>query len=197
MGLIIQRSILEDDVISGCRKNKSEAQRFLFEKHSPKMLGVCQRYIKDTSEAEDVMVGGFVKVFSKIRQFKGEGSLEGWIRRIMINEALIYLRKHRHMYLEVDIQDIEHEPEYALLENNLEAEDVLDIVQKLPEGYRTVFNLFAVEGYSHKEIAEILGINVNTSKSQLSRARKLLQKFLMEREVWEKENIRNYEKLQI
>jgi len=157
------------------------------------MLGVCRRYIKDNAEAEQVMVGGFVKIFQKMNQFKGEGSFEGWVRRIMVNEALIYIRKNKNMYLEMDISKADDEPDYQMMDERLEAEDLLAIVRKLPEGYRMVFNLYAIEGYSHKEIAEELGINVNTSKSQLSRARKLLQQLLKVREEWENNKLLRYE----
>ena len=141
------------------------------------------------------MIGGFIKVFEKILQYKGDGIFEGWVRKIMINESLIYLRKNRYMYLEVDISNADYEPDYDLLNNRLDAEDLMEIVQKLPEGYRTVFNLYSIEGFTHKEIGEKLEINVNTSKSQLSRARKLLQKYLQERELWEKKKMISYEKL--
>ena len=197
MGLILQRSKKEDDIIAGCRKKHSRAQQLLYEKYAAKMSAVCRRYIKDPSEAESVMIGGFIKVFEKIFQYKGNGNFEGWVKKIMINESLIYLRKNRNMYLEVNISNADHEPDYDLLDNRLEAEDLLEMVQKLPEGYRTVFNLYAIEGFTHKEIAEKLEINVNTSKSQLSRARKLLQKFLLERELWEKKKMVSYEKLLI
>ncbi len=195
MRLIIQRSIKEEIIISGCRKKHSRAQKLLFEKYAAKMSAVCRRYIKDPSEAESVMIGGFIKVFEKILQYKGDGIFEGWVRKIMINESLIYLRKNRYMYLEVDISNADYEPDYDLLNNRLDAEDLMEIVQKLPEGYRTVFNLYAIEGFTHKEIGEKLEINVNTSKSQLSRARKLLQKYLQERELWEKKKMISYEKL--
>ena len=116
-----------------------------------------------------------VKVFEKLDQFSGEGSLEGWVRRVMVNESLMYIRKNKNMSLEVDVEHAEFEPNYQTLENTLEAQDLMNLIAELPVGYRTVFNLYAIEGYNHKEIAETLGINENTSKSQLSRARKLLQ----------------------
>ena len=112
MTLIIQKSKSEEGIIKGCRKQQSNAQRLLFERYSGKMLGICKRYVRDASEAELVMVGGFVKIFQKIDQFKGEGSFEGWVRRIMVNESLIYLRKNKYMYLESDITEVE-EPDYT------------------------------------------------------------------------------------
>lgn len=133
-------------------------------------------------EAEDVMVAAFTKIFERVNQFKNEGSFEGWIRRIMVNESLTYLRKNKSMYVETDIEAAEREPDYTKLENQLEADDLLKLIGELPAGYRIVFNLYAMDGYSHKEIADQLGISENTSKSQLSRARIFLQKRLLELE---------------
>ena len=186
MRLIIQRSKTEEALVKGCKKNDTTSQQVLFDKYGPRMLGLCRRYINDAAIAEDVMICAFTKVFAKITQFKGVGSFEGWIRRIMINESLIYLRKNRNMYVEVDIEQARQAIHYDILESRLAAEELLKIIQELPEGYRIVFNLYAIEGYTHKEISEELGININTSKSQLSRARKWLQSRLMEIEQTEK-----------
>ncbi len=172
----------ETELIDQCRKGQRKAQQALYEKYARLMLAVCARYISDKSEAEDVMIGGFVKVFSKLDQFKHEGSFEGWIRRIMVNESLTYIRRNKHMYLEVDIEEAQRSPDYAVLDNHLHAEDLMKLIGQLPTGYRTVFNMYAIEGFSHREIAEQLGITENTSKSQLSRARSLLQKHLLQRE---------------
>jgi RNA polymerase sigma-70 factor (ECF subfamily) len=136
----------------------------------------------ELQEAEDILVCGFTKVFRKIDQFKGDGSFEGWIRRIMVNESLTYIRKNKSMFLEVEIEKADREPDYAQMHNQLEVEDLQKIIDQLPTGYKTVFNLYAIEGFSHKEIAEKLGINENTSKSQLSRARVHLQKLLLQAE---------------
>ncbi|MEP2771053.1 MAG: sigma-70 family RNA polymerase sigma factor [Fulvivirga sp.] len=183
----------EDRLISKCRKQDGKAQKALYDKYASKMLGVCHRYIKDTDQAEDVMITGFVKVFEKIDQFKSEGSFEGWIRRIMVNQSLSFIRKNKGMYLEVDIEVADREPDYKSLNDNLEAQDLLTLINNLPTGYQTVFNLYAIEGYSHKEIAEKLQISENTSKSQLSRARTLLQKQLIEQEEMVNEKIKSYE----
>lgn len=142
------------------------------------MYGICRRYVKNSMQAEDVLVSAFTKVFEKIGQFKGEGSFEGWIRRIIINEALTSLRKSRAMMIETDLQQAEREPDYDGLSDHLEAEDLLRLIERLPPGYRVVFNMYAIDGFSHKEIADHLGISENTSKSQLSRARTYLQKSL-------------------
>jgi RNA polymerase sigma-70 factor (ECF subfamily) len=170
----------EDDLIKGCLRRDPHAQQQLFDIYSSRMYGVCYRYVKHAMEAEDILVMAFTKVFERISQFKGEGSFEGWIRRIMINESLTYLRKKRTMYLETDLEKADREPDYDQLGDHLEAEDLLKMIDQLPPGYRVVFNMYAIDGYSHKEIADQLGINENTSKSQLSRARTYLQKLLVE-----------------
>lgn len=157
------------------------------------MLAVCIRYVKDRMEAEHVMVGGMVKVFKNIGQFQEQGSFEGWIRRIMVNESLMYLRKNKNMALSSDIDEVKEEPNYDALSDSLNADELLKIIEGLPVGYRTVFNLYAIEGYKHDEIAEMLGISTGTSKSQLNRARKLLQKQLVEIEN-EAKNIVSYGK---
>lgn len=182
MKLTINRSTTEEQLIEGCLKGDPKFQKDLYLKYSSLMFAVCLRYVKSETEAEDILIQGFTKVFKKIKQFERKGSFEGWIRRIMVNESLTYLRKNRSMYMEVDIEKADMKPNLSKLENNLEAEDLMKIVHKLPDGYRSVFNLYAIEGYSHKEISDLLGISENTSKSQLSRARKLLQKYLMDAE---------------
>ncbi|GAA0893074.1 RNA polymerase sigma factor [Fulvivirga kasyanovii] len=180
----------EEVLIRRCRKQDGQAQKDVYDKYASKMLAICIRYIKEPDQAEDVMISAFMKVFDRIDQFKGEGSFEGWIRRIMVNESLTYIRRNKGMYLEVDIEYADREPDYNTLSTHLEAEDLLNLIQQLPIGYRTVFNLYAVEGYSHKEIAEQLEISENTSKSQLSRARTLLQKQLLNAEKTLQEKIK-------
>lgn len=182
MRLTIHRSE-EEALIKKCRDFDRQAQQAVYDKYSAKMFGLSLRYVKDETDAEDVVIGSFVKVFEKIDQFKGDGSFEGWIRRIVVNESLGHIRKNKSMYLEVDIEHADREPDYSSLNSHLEAKDLMKLVQQLPVGYRTVFNLYAVEGYSHKEIAVELGVSENTSKSQLSRARALLQKQLLETEA--------------
>jgi len=169
----------EHDLIKDCRQGDRNAQRELYDLYSSRMYAVCYRYVKNSMEAEDVMVTAFMKVFDHIGQFKGEGSFEGWIRRIMVNEALTHLRRNRHMHLETDITYADREPHYDHHSSQLEADDLINMIQELPAGYRAVFNMFAIDGYSHKEIADQLGISENTSKSQLNRARAYLQKMLL------------------
>lgn len=181
MGLQIYRA-RENDWIEGCKRQNREAQRSLYEFYSGKMYTLCCRYIKDKMEAEDVLVMAFTKIFERIDQYKGDGSFEGWIRKVMVNESLSYLRKNKNMYLETDIEAADREPNFENLESQLEADDLMKMIEELPTGYRIVFNLFAIDGYSHQEIADHLGISENTSKSQLSRARGLLQKRLLKAE---------------
>jgi RNA polymerase sigma-70 factor (ECF subfamily) len=181
MGYQIYHAV-DNELVEGCRKQDRHAQRFLFERFSGRMLALCCRYVKDRMDAEDVMVVAFTKVFDRIRQYKGEGSFEGWVRRIMVNESLTYLRKNKSMYLETDIEAAEREPDYDKLGGELEAEDLRKLIADLPTGYRIVFNLYAIDGFSHQEIAQQLGVSENTSKSQLSRARAFLQKRLTDTE---------------
>ncbi len=172
----------EDELINGCKARNRDAQRSLYDQYSSKMYALCYRYVKDSMEAEDVLVTAFTKIFERIDQFKGEGSFEGWIRRVIVNEALTYLRRNRSMYLETDLEAAEREPDYQNINDHLEAEELMQMIQELPSGYRIVFNMYAIDGYSHKEIADQLGISENTSKSQLSRARTYLQKMLIDRD---------------
>lgn len=168
----------EQELIQGCRRGDRAAQKRLYDSFSPKMYALCCRYVKDSMEAEDVLVTAFTKILDKIDQYKSEGSFEGWIRRVVVNEALTWLRRNRNMYLELELEAADYEPDYKSLSDHLEAEDLMTMINELPSGYRIVFNLYAIDGYSHKEIADQLGISENTSKSQLSRARAYLQKLL-------------------
>lgn len=181
MALTLHRSN-EEELLAGCRKRNRQAQQRLYATYSAKMYSLCYRYVKSSMEAEDVLVTSFTKVFDKIDQFKSEGSFEGWIRRIVVNEALTWLRKNRSMYMETNLDKADYEPDYDNLSDHLETEDLLRMIQQLPTGYQIVFNLYAIDGYSHKEIAEQLNISENTSKSQLSRARVYLQKLLAQQE---------------
>lgn len=179
----------EEDLIKGCVRRERNAQKQLFDLYSAKMFGICYRYVKNPMEAEDILVTAFTKIFERIEQFKGEGSFEGWVRRIIVNESLTFLRKARSMYVEADLEEADRTPDYDNISDHLEAEDLLNMIQQLPAGYRVVFNMYAIDGYSHKEIAEHLGISENTSKSQLSRARVYLQRMLIENEWSGKQNI--------
>jgi RNA polymerase sigma factor (sigma-70 family) len=172
----------DEELIEGCRRQNRQAQKRLYEQYSSKFYALCCRYVKDKMEAEDVLITAFTKILDKIDQYTGEGNFEGWMRRVMVNEALSYLRRNKNMYLETTIEAANYEPDYNKLENQLEAEDLMKLIETLPSGYKIVFNMYAIDGYSHKEIAEQLGITESTSKSQLSRARTALQKSLIETE---------------
>jgi RNA polymerase sigma-70 factor (ECF subfamily) len=166
----------ETTLVKECVIGNPRAQRALFDKFASKMLGVCIRYAKDTEQAEDILQDGFVKVFSKLKDFKSEGSLEGWIRRVMVNTALDQIRKNSKMLGDISTDDVAYKLENndTILEN-LMAEDLMKMIKSMPDGYRVVFNMFAIEGYSHAEIGDTLGITESTSKSQYSRARAYLR----------------------
>ncbi|WP_100336159.1 RNA polymerase sigma factor [Hymenobacter chitinivorans] len=166
------------DLIAACRQGSGRAQKLLYERFAGMMLGVCIRYLRRREDAEEAMLGGFAKVFRALDQYRHEGSFEGWIRRIMVNEALGQLRRKEPLHLAIDDMVTDVPATAAEAESNLHAADLLALLADLPAGYRTVFNLYAVEGYTHPEIAELLGISEGTSKSQLSKARAMLQRRL-------------------
>jgi RNA polymerase sigma-70 factor (ECF subfamily) len=171
----------EKKLIRRACSGRRDAQKALYDSYAPKMLALCQRYIKDAHFAEDVMIEGFVKVFRNLPGFRFEGSFEGWIRRIMVREAIDYLRKRQFV-----VFDDTRVAEDGSVENNadpFQLEALEHLIDSLPEGYRLVFTLYAVEGYKHAEIAEVLGISENTSKSQLYKARKQLQERLKETSI--------------
>ena len=171
---IIKLHNKEKSLIKKAIANNREAQQMLFEQYSPKMLGVCRQYVKDLHHAEDLLLQGFLKVFTNLHRFKHEGSFEGWIRRIMVNTCISYLRKKNI----IDLSDEDYIFNDSATESleNTSVEDIQKLIDQLPEGYKMVFNLYAIEGYKHSEIAEKLDISESTSKSQLFKARKLLQK---------------------
>lgn len=172
----------EKDIIAGCVQGKAKYQSLLYEKYGGKMFATCLRYASDYHSAEDVLQEGFIKVYSNIEKYRNEGSFEGWMRRIFVNTAIELIRKNTAFY-ELSETDTSNGEWHTPLENGfdgLAAQDLMDIIQSLSVGYRTIFNLYAIEGYTHKEIAELLNINEGTSKSQLARARYLLQKRLEE-----------------
>ena len=169
----------EEQIIEGCLKNDRKAQKMLYDRYASLFLGICLRYAQSRSEAEDVLQDGFVKIFFRIKQYKGQGSFEGWMKRIIVNTAISNYRSNLKHYYKQDIQEL---PDYSLKMNipdcDFTRDELLSIVQNLPTGYRMVFNLYAIEGYKHKEIARMLDIDITTSKSQYSRAKKIIQKKL-------------------
>ncbi|MBR9855620.1 MAG: RNA polymerase sigma factor [Algicola sp.] len=168
----------EKQLIKKSIKGDPQAQKLLYEKFSPKMLGVCRQYIKDLHFAEDVMVHGFVKVFNHLNSYEHRGSFEGWVRAIMVRESISYLRKKQFVVYDDDAVVAEGEAPASISEGLLDVEYVQHLIDGLPEGYKAVFLLYVIEGYGHKEIAEMLDITEGTSKSQLFKARKMLQENL-------------------
>lgn len=171
---VIQFYKNETQLIRKAAKQNRDAQHRLYEKHAPKMLSVCRQYIRDIHHAEEVMMSGFLKVFLNLDRFKFEGSFEGWMRRIMINESISFLRKEKQIFFTEEIANYTEES-WNNINTELEVEQIQELIDSLPEGYRMVFVLYAVEGYKHSEIAKMLNISDNTSKTQLFKARKLLQ----------------------
>lgn len=169
----------ENKLIDRAAKNNRNAQNVLFEMYAPKMLSVCRYYISDLHYAEEVMLKGFFKVFTKLKQYKKEGNFEGWIRKIMVREALSFLRQKRN--IEFTDEKIEfNNTNVSTVDTHLELDEIQQLIDALPEGYRVVFNMYVLEGYKHNEIAGILNITEGTSKSQLFKARKILQQRITE-----------------
>jgi RNA polymerase sigma-70 factor (ECF subfamily) len=164
-----------NQLLKDCLKLKPGAQRMLYEHFAPAMLGVCFRYTKSMNDAEEVLQEGFVKVFTRLQQFKGEGDLGGWIRRIMINTALTYLKTNQRYRYELSFEEMPlHVVSTENPEVNLQTKELAELIRQLPAGFQTIFNLYAIEGYNHVEIASMLGISEGTSRSQYSRARSIL-----------------------
>lgn len=173
----------EDELIEGCRKGSRAFQKALYDRYCRKMLVVCLRYSKTTAEAEDIVQEGFVKVFQGLKDFRRESKLDTWITRIMVNTALNVQRKKLYLYPMVDVTEIVL-PEEEMSISGINVAQLLEMIQSLPQGCQIVFNLFAIEGYSHKEIAEMLGISEGTSKSQFARAKSLLQAKLLKESTY-------------
>jgi len=169
--------LTDEQLLSQCLNNNRKAQNILYKKFSPKLFGTCLRYSKNNTDAEDILQEGFIKIFKYLKDFRNEGYFEGWMRKIMVTTALNFYKRKSLLNKEVD-PDIVNAPSMSVPDviSLLSSEELLSMIQELPNGYRMVFNLNTIEGYSHKEIGEIMNISVNTSKSQLSRARNSLQK---------------------
>ncbi|WP_316792080.1 RNA polymerase sigma factor [Pedobacter frigoris] len=171
-----------DELLEGCKADNRKMQEALYTQTSSKMLAVCMRYAKDRMEAEDVLQMGYIKVFQKVKEYRGDGSFEGWIRRIMVNTAIESYRKNLRSMNVVPIEDAHEQPATGFDFSRLGMQDLMKVIQKLADGYRVVFNMYIIEGYSHKEISETLGISEGASKSQLSRARAILREEIMKME---------------
>ncbi len=169
------QNITETDLLRGCLAGDRRMQEELYRRFSPRMYAVCLRYAGNSEEAEDILQEGFIKVFKKMDSFRGDGSFEGWMRRIFVNTAIEHFRRKRYLMPVTEKEENTIEGKYSSVLDDLGAKDILALVQELSPGYRTVFNMYVVEGYTHKEIADMLGISEGTSKSQLSRAKVILQ----------------------
>lgn len=174
----------EEALLHGCITNQASAQRALYEKFSHKMFAVCYRYAHNREDAEDMLQEGFIKVFSQIHKFESRGALEGWIRRIMIHTCINILKKNKRFNESVDLI---HAGNLQVREDSIpsivQAKEVVECIRMLPMGYRTVLNLYAIEGFSHKEIAEMLDVEESTSRSQYTRAKAMLEDILLKKNI--------------
>jgi len=180
----------QKDLIERCARADRHAQKELYDLFSGRMYVICLRYTKSQPDAEDVLQEAFIKVFKNIGSFRGESRLEYWVKRVVINTALNHQRNKLYQYPMYDIEDIKQGYNYENILSEFQLEDLLKMIRSLPDGCQTVFNLYAIEGYNHKEIASMLGISEGTSKSQFSRARKLLQEKILEEKLTSYENVR-------
>lgn len=166
------------DVLEACIKGNKHSQKVLYDTYAPKMFGICLRYARDFHQAEDLLQEGFIRVYSKLDLYSHKGSFEGWVKRIFINTAIEHYRKNIRTSPLTMLDEAENSSTDGDALQNLAQQDLLEMIQQLPLGYRTVFNLYAIEGYNHREIGVLLGISTGTSKSQLARARVALQKMV-------------------
>ena len=173
----------EEELIRGCIREEAACQREVFNRYASRMLGVCNRYARNAADAEDILQDAFIKIFDKIHQFKFEGSFEGWIRRIMVNTALkkYSLRRYDKEVVGYEIKDRdEDDGTEPSAYGHLTQKEILELINNLPDGYRLIFNLYVIEGFQHEEIAEMLHIQPGTSRSQLVKARMMLQKQILQ-----------------
>ena len=176
---VIRLHTNESELIKRAVKGNRSAQRVIYETHAPKMLSVCRYYIKDLQNAESVMLNGFFKGFTHLKNFKNEGSFEGWLRRIMVRESISFLRSKKTIEFSVEDEKLPQQ-ETNQIEVNMGVVELQQLIDELPEGYRMVFVMYAIEGYKHSEISDILNISEGTSKSQLFKARQMLQRKVKE-----------------
>jgi len=176
----------EQAILQGCLQKDPLSQRELYNQFSPKMLGVCHRFSSSKEDAEDMLQEGFIKVFTQLHTFVGKGAFEGWVRRIIVHTCINFLKKHKKFNESIDLEYAEElGSKEESMASRMQGRQVMDCIRSLPVGYRTVLNLYAIEGYSHKEIGEILEIGESTSRSQYTRAKTMLEKMLIKREIIE------------
>jgi RNA polymerase sigma-70 factor (ECF subfamily) len=177
----------EEAILLGCLKNQAAAQRELYNRYSPKMLAVCFRFAHNREDAEDMLQEGFIKVYSQIHTFQNKGAFEGWIRKIVVHTCINHLKKNKRFSENIDIL---HAGTIQIREESVpsivQAKQIVDCIRMLPVGYRTVLNLYAIEGYSHKEIAGMLDIEESTSRSQYTRAKQMLEEILVRKKILQK-----------
>ncbi len=181
MNLKSNHTLTDSDLIQGSIEGDSRIQEVLYHRFSPKMYAVCLRYSGNADDAQDLLQEGFIKVFKNLGKFRGDGSFEGWIRRIFVNTSIEHFRKKVNLYTVTETQEVTIEDKEWNVLDSLAEKDIITMIQELSPGYRSVFNMHVIEGYSHKEIADILGINEGTSKSQLARAKVVLRKMVENR----------------
>jgi RNA polymerase sigma factor (sigma-70 family) len=175
------QAIVESDLIKGCLNGERKMQEALYYRYSPKMYAVCLRYSSNADDAQDLLQDGFIKVYKNIDKFRGEGSFEGWMRRIFVNTSIEHFRKKTKINTIADSNDVQMEDKEWTALDTIAEKDIINLIQELSPGYRQIFNMYVIEGYPHKDIAEILGISEGTSKSQLARAKAILQKMVQEK----------------
>ena len=176
MDLESNHNLLDSDLIKGCISGDRRMQELLYKKFSPKMYAICLRYAGNTDDAQDLLQEGFIKVFKNLEKFRNEGSFEGWMRRVFVNTSIEHFRRKVNLNSITENEEKGIEDSTWNVLDSLAEKDIIELIQELSPGYRTVFNLYVVEGYSHKEIGDMLGISEGTSKSQLARAKMILQK---------------------
>lgn len=179
MSPLLLNNYTEQELIALCLKGERIACKQLFDAYSGKLMALCYRFSRDVNEAEDILQEGFVRIFNKLDLYSDQGSFEAWMKRVMINTALKYRQRYIVKYNYSDITDHHIDDHRPTAIDNMSTDEILKLIQELPDGYKTVFNLYAIEGYSHRDIAELLGIGESTSRSQLVKARKMLQDKLM------------------
>jgi RNA polymerase sigma factor (sigma-70 family) len=182
----------EEQMLIGSIKNNAAAQEAFYDRYSPRMLGVCYRFAKNREDAEDMLQEGFIKVFTQLQHYRNEGAIEGWIRRIVVHTCINILKKNKKFSDTVDLMYATTLHSHAdLLPSIMQAKQIVECIRILPVGYRTVLNLYAIEGYSHKEIGELLEIGESTSRSQYTRAKAMLEEVLVSKKIIDKSQFKN------
>jgi RNA polymerase sigma-70 factor (ECF subfamily) len=173
-------------IIEGCLSNSPVAQRELYSRYSPKMLSVCFRFASSREDAEDMLQEGFIKVFTQMQSFQNKGAFEGWIRKIIVHTCINVLKRNKKFNQSVDLEEADFATVREAIPSIMQAKQVVECIRLLPIGYRTVLNLFAIEGFSHREISELMGIEESTSRSQYTRAKSMLEHILISRKIIDK-----------